>query len=281
MRLGIVGFGYVGSAVANGFGKLGHTICVYDISCVAFKNAKTKGYTVYNKLEKLVDNSEIIFVCVPTTQNRDGSNNSSIVYKMIREIAAVCKRRTIIVVKSTIMVGTTDKLIRMVQARTTNVEVLFNPEFLTASNSYKDFLHPDRIVIGGYDTKAIKKLCNLYKGFTKHVIVVDPNTAELAKYASNSFLATKVSFANQMGVICRRMHVDPICVMKIVGLDRRIGSSHLDPSRGPFGGSCLPKDLNALIFETTKLRVYNSLLKVVKEVNEKSEPLHPKRASKL
>ncbi len=269
MRIGVVGFGYVGFAVANAFGNLGNAIYVNDTSDAALEKAKAKGYVPCYKLENLVDNSDIIFICVPTPSNSDGSNDSKAVYEVVMRIADVSKRQKIVVIKSTVMVGTTRRLIRTARTRNKKLHLLSNPEFLTAMNANKDFLNPDRIVIGGRDRKAIKALCDLYKTFSKHIVVVDSDTAELAKYASNAFLTTKVSFANQMGLVCRRMRVDPLEVMKIVGLDRRIGPSHLNPNKGPFEGSCLPKDLDALLFETDRIGVDNVLLKEVRNINER------------
>jgi len=268
MRIGIIGFGYVGSAVADGFRKSGHVIYVYDIAAAAIKRARGEKYFVCAGLPELVTNSEVIFICVPTPSMPDGRNDSTIVKKTVETIARLCEKETILVIKSTIMVGTTDKLIKMVRVRNKSLQVLVNPEFLTARNAHNDFLNPDRIVIGGRNAESMNKLKGLYKKFSKNILLVDPSTAELAKYASNSFLAAKVSFANQIKLICLRVDANPAEVMKIVGLDRRIGPSHLNPNMGPFSGGCLPKDLDALIFETSKEGVDNCLICAVRKINE-------------
>jgi UDPglucose 6-dehydrogenase len=281
MRIGVIGFGYVGSAVASGFREKGHSVSIYDIDEKILKKAKIKKYKTYKKLGNLVSNSDIIFVCVPTPPNKDGSNNSIIVRNVVVKVADLCNKETILVIKSTIVPGTTDKFIDLIKTKKKPLRILFNPEFLTTKEAYEDFLNPDRIVIGGHDKKAINILCHLYKSFSKTILVVDPNTAELAKYASNFFLATKVSFTNQIRFICERVRADPVKVMEIVGLDKRIGPSHLDPTRTPagFGGGCLPKDLDALIFQTSKAGIDNRLLKAVKEINEvvESRPTNRKK----
>jgi len=269
MKLGIIGFGYVGSAVANGFRTCGHEIHVFDISKEKLVQAKKDGHAVHEHIEELVDNSNIIFVCVPTPPKDDGSCDTSIVENVIEKIAKSTKEEKIVVIKSTVIIGTTDKIINRVSIINDKIKIIFNPEFLRAKYAKQDFLNPDRIVIGGYDKKAIEIVKKLYESFNRPIIIVDPKTAEMIKYTSNAFLATKVSFANQIKMICDKLGIDAKKVMEVVTMDHRINPSHLDPTKGPFGGACLPKDLDALIKKTEEMGIENILLKAVKEINKK------------
>ena len=269
-RIGIIGFGYVGSAVANGFKHYGHEIHIFDIDKKKLEMAKKEGYIVHKTLGELVNNTDIIFVCVPTPPKEDGSCDTSIVENVVEKIAEAAKEEKIVVIKSTVIIGTTDKIIDKVSKVNDKIKVIFNPEFLRAKSAKEDFLNPDRIVIGGYDKKAIETVEELYKPFNKPIIITDSKTAEMIKYASNAFLATKVSFANQIKIICDKLGIDAKKVMDVVTMDHRINPSHLDPTKGPFGGVCLPKDLDALIKKTEEIGVENSLLKAVKEINEKT-----------
>lgn len=268
MKIGIVGFGSVGKAVANGFKNFGHTIYVYDVDENKLKEAKRKGYYITKTINEIVDKTKVLFICVPTPSNPDGSCNTSLVRNTIIEISKLTKEEKILVIKSTVIVGTTDKLVKEVNKINPKVKIVFNPEFLRNKHANFDFLHPDRIVIGAFSRKAINIVRRLYKPFNSKIVVTDPRTAEMIKYASNAFLATKVSFANQIRIISEKLKINPKKVMDVVVMDKRINPSHLDPTKGPFGGKCLPKDLDALIRKTEELGIENILLKAVKRINE-------------
>lgn len=267
MKIGIIGFGHVGSAVANGFKTHGHEIYIFDTSKEKLIQAKEEGYVIRKSIEELANSVDIIFVCVQTPPKEDGSCNTSIVENVIEGIAKVAREGKIVVIKSTVIVGTTDKIISEVSKANDKLKIVFNPEFLRAKYAKQDFLKPDRIVIGGYDKEAVEIVKKLYEPFNSLVIITDPKTAERIKYASNIFLATKVSFANQIKIICEKLGVDAKEVMDVVIMDHRINPSHLDPTKGPFGGTCLPKDLDALIRKTEEMKIENSLLKAVKKIN--------------
>jgi len=241
MRLGIVGQGYVGSAVREVFSKHYETN-TFDLNGNC--NCETIG--------EVIDNSDIIFVCVPTPMNEDGSCYTDIVETVVKDINSVCNVRKykdkIIAIKSTIPPGTTDRL----NKENKYVSVIFNPEFLTEANFIDDFKNQNRIIIGG-QRPASTKLRQVYSlAFPDATIVkTGSKTAEMVKYMTNTFLATKVSFANEMYNICSRLDIDYDKVVEYSTYDERLGKSHWavpgpDGKMG-FGGSCFPKDINALI----------------------------------
>ena len=241
--IGIVGQGFVGSAIREGM-KSFFNIETFDID-------ESKNPTCSN-LSELVDKSdEIIFVCLPTPMNSSGRCDTRIVESAISDINDVCKKlnqRRIAVLKSTVEPGTTDRL----NERYKNITVIFNPEFLTEANSFEDFKNQNRIIVGGPRPASTKVKTMYRKAFPKVPIVkTGANVAETVKYFINCFLATKVSFANEMKQICDSIDVDFDKVVEYALYDDRIGKSHLsvpgpDGSLG-FGGHCFPKDLNAMM----------------------------------
>ena len=242
MKIGIVGQGYVGTAVKTVFEK--H----YDIHTYDIKEKCTE-----KCMNDLVVESDIIFVCVPTPMNRDGSCNTDIVENVVKDINDLAlinlKEDIIIAIKSTIPPGTTNRLNKECE----NISVIFNPEFLTEANFIEDFKNQSRIIIGG-ERPSTTKLRQIYSlVFPKAKIVKTGSiTAEMVKYFTNTFLATKVSFANEMKMLCDELKIDYDKVVEYSTYDERLGKSHWavpgpDGKLG-FGGSCFPKDLNALIY---------------------------------
>ena len=243
MRIGVVGVGIVGGATAEVFRPY-HELFLHD----KFKKR-------YQTLESVVVNSEIIFVCVPTPMRLSGSIDLDPLRDSIHDIVHLHDHQAgplTIVIRSTAVSGTTDDLISKYPSP--SLRWAFNPEFLTQANSIQDFRNSDRIVIGANDKETFEMIKRVYveSGFICPILHVNIRTAEMVKYASNSFLATKVSFANELYEICERVNVDWDSVASIIGMDPRIGTSHLkvpghDGDRG-FGFRCLPKDLNALVY---------------------------------
>ncbi len=241
--IGIVGQGFVGSAIREGMSPY-FNVETYDID-------KTKGSSC-SSLSELIDKTEeILFVCLPTPMNSEGRCDTRIVETAISDINDECvriNRKIITVIKSTIEPGTTDRL----NDRYSNVTVIFNPEFLTEANSFEDFKNQNRIIIGGPRPASTKVKTMYRKAFPKVPIVkTGASVAETVKYFINCFLATKVSFANEMKQICDSIDVDFDKVVEYALYDERIGNSHLsvpgpDGSLG-FGGHCFPKDLNAMM----------------------------------
>ena len=243
MKIGIVGQGYVGTAIKVGFESY-YDLETYD------KYSEEKSTM---QLADMVESCEVIFVCVPTPMNKDGSCNIDVVEGVIKQINKLLTdwksdKKPIVVIKSTVPPGTTEKLHKKFK----NVNVIFNPEFLTEANFIDDFKNQTRIILGG-TRKGTNKLRQIYsKVFpTAHIIKTHSTIAELVKYMNNSYLATKVSFANEMYQICEKFDMDYDKVVEYATLDERLGVTHWSVP-GPdgdlgFGGHCLPKDLSALI----------------------------------
>ena len=243
MKIGIVGQGYVGTAIKVGFESY-YDLETYD------KYSEEKSTM---QLADMVESCEVIFVCVPTPMNKDGSCNIDVVEGVIKQINKLLTdwksdKKPIVVIKSTVPPGTTEKLHKKFK----NVNVIFNPEFLTEANFIDDFKNQTRIILGG-TRKGTNKLRLIYsKVFpTAHIIKTHSTIAELVKYMTNSYLATKVSFANEMYQICEKFDMDYDKVVEYATLDERLGVTHWSVP-GPdgdfgFGGHCLPKDLSALI----------------------------------
>ena len=239
MKIGIVGQGYVGTAVKTVFEKH-YDVETYD------KYQREKG--TCDNLGDLVDKSDIIFVCVPTPMNKDGSCDITSVQSVIYSINFHTADRKLIAIKSTIPPGTTTKL----NKECDNVSVIFNPEFLTEANFIDDFKNQSRIIIGGErpSTTKLRQVYSLVFPDAK-IVKTGSKTAEMVKYLTNTFLATKVSFANEMYQICDKLNIDYDKVVEYSTYDERLGKSHWAVP-GPdghfgFGGSCFPKDINALI----------------------------------
>ena len=245
MDVGIIGQGFVGKALKAGFEKY-YEINTFDLN----------GKCNCTDIEDLVDKSDIIFVCVPTPMKKDGSCDVSIVESVIDEIEDVDISGKIVVIKSTVPPGTTERL----NQKCENIQVIFNPEFLTEANYIDDFRNQNRIILGG-PRPGITKVKRFYsKIFPTTTIVKTGSTiAEMVKYMTNTFLATKVSFANEMKMICDKLNIDYDKVVEYSTYDERLGKSHWDVP-GPdgklgFGGSCFPKDLNALINLCAKMDI--------------------------
>jgi len=265
MKIGIVGQGYVGTAIKVGFESY-YDLETYD------KFSATKSTC---ELFDLVAECKVIFVCVPTPMNTDGSCHTDIVESVVKEIDDWTSRKgikdnPIVVLKSTIPPGTTDRLHKKYK----NVNVIFNPEFLSEANFIEDFKNQTRVILGG-TRKGTNLLRQVYsKVFpTAHIIKTGSITAEMVKYMTNAYLATKVSFSNEVKQICDKLDIDYDKVVEYATLDDRLGKTHLSVP-GPdgdlgFGGHCLPKDINALISVAHELNIQTEVLEAVVETNDK------------
>ena len=269
MKIGIVGQGYVGTAIKVGF-EPHYTVETYD---------KYDGFKSTVQLFDLVAECKVIFVCVPTPMNTDGTCHTDIVESVVKEIDkwsyAYWGNKNIkptVVIKSTIPPGTTDRLHRKYKS----VDVIFNPEFLTEATFIEDFKNQNRIILGGV-RRGTNKLRQVYsKVFPRTTIVkTGAKHAEMVKYFTNCFLATKVSFANEMKMLCDELDLDYDKVVEYATYDERLGKTHWavpgpDGELG-FGGHCLPKDLNALISVAVdnSLGLYINVLSGVLETNDK------------
>ena len=264
MRIGIVGQGFVGSAIREGLKNF------YDVSTYDIDPSKCN-----STHEDVCDNSEIIFVCIPTPMRKDGSCDTRLLEKVVAGIEERCRTREnppVLVVKSTVPPGTTSRINQM----TKTCSVVFSPEFLTEANSFEDFKNQTRIVLGDDPNEncvAAKKVKQMFrKAFPDIPIVITKHeTAEMVKYFTNCFLASKVIFANQMYEMCKAAQIDYDKVVEYALYDKRIGTSHLavpgpDGDLG-FGGHCFPKDLAAMIYFAKTYRLYPNFLMAVQESN--------------
>ncbi|MEY2403824.1 MAG: UDPglucose 6-dehydrogenase [Acidimicrobiaceae bacterium] len=263
-RITVVGCGYVGLTTGVCFAHLGHEVTCTDVDArrveqlnrgeipileAGLDNLLREGVNggrlrfVVGSVEAAAE-SEFVYLCVPTPQGADGSADLSYIESAALEIGPHLQPETIVVNKSTVPVGST-RVVEQALGRG-DVSVVSNPEFLREGSAVHDFLHPDRIVIGAEDQGAAVRVASLYIGIATPIIVTDPPSAELIKYASNAFLATKVSFVNAIAAVCEAVGADMNDVVLGMGYDKRIGHEFLRPGPG-WGGSCFPKDSRALV----------------------------------
>jgi len=273
MKISIIGAGYVGLVTGACFAKLGNDVIILDIDKEKLEKVRKGISPIYEEgLDELLKNyrhkievtqdydyaiqgSEVTFICVGTPSKEDGSIDLSYVKDAARSIGNALRRKKewhLVVVKSTVLPGTTTDVVLPIIERFSGKKagkdfgIAMNPEFLREGKAVKDFLEPDRIVIGCYDERSKEVLRELYKDFDCPIVETSPSTAEMIKYASNAFLATKISFINEVGNICKRLGIDTYEVADGMGLDKRIGRAFLDSGIG-WGGSCFPKDTKALL----------------------------------
>ncbi len=266
INLGIIGYGFVGQAVANGFDKASigrDTIRYYD----KYKDSAS--------LEEVITKSEFIFICLPTPMKEDESGiDLSIIEASIPEIAKFTNNTgKILVIKSTVIPGTTASL----QKKYPKTQFAFNPEFLTEANFLEDFLNAERTVIGASSDLVSRRVAVIYRQrFPKTKIYqTDPTTAEAVKYFANAFLALKVTFANFFFDYCQKIGIKYEEVKKMAAKDKRIVDAHLDvTTMHGFGGKCFPKDLVALMGEFKKAGVDVSLLETMWKYNKSIRKVH-------
>ena len=259
--IGIIGQGFVGNAIYQKF-KNYFDVLTYDL------DSKLCNST----LENLCEKCETIFVCLPTPMNENGSCCTDIVEDCLKDIEILTsfeQKQKTLVLKSTVSPGTTEKW----NTEFSFLQIIFNPEFLTEANAVSDFENQNRIILGGPRPQTTKLKQIYSKVFPKaHIIKTNSTHAEMVKYLTNSFLATKVSFANEIYQICEKLKVDYDKVVEYATLDDRLGKTHWQVP-GPdgdygFGGHCLPKDLSALIHIAMKLDVDINVLNAVEEAND-------------
>jgi UDPglucose 6-dehydrogenase len=284
-QIGVIGAGYVGLTTAACFSSLGHDVVCADIDEARVARLVNGEIPIVEAgLEALVreglesgrlrfvvgaenaaGTAEFAYLCVPTPQGDDGSADLSYIETAARQIGPVLPAEAVVVNKSTVPVGST-RAVERVLGRD-DVLVVSNPEFLREGSAVHDFLNPDRIVIGSDDQSAAVRVASLYIGVTAPLIVTDPASAETIKYASNAFLATKISFVNAMAAVCEAVGADVKDVVLGMGYDKRIGHEFLKPGPG-WGGSCFPKDSRALVHIAETAGYSFDLLQGVITVNE-------------
>jgi UDPglucose 6-dehydrogenase len=289
MKIGIIGTGYVGLVSAVGLADMGHEVVGTDVDVKKIemasqgishiyepgleellkKNLKAGNLLFSADLDETIRKSDVLFVCVNTPQGEDGSADMSYVESVARHIAINLNRYKLIVEKSTVPVKTSlwiKRTIKLYKKGSGNFDVASNPEFLREGAAVYDFLNPDRIVIGVETDRARDLMTKIYKKYQDKILVTNIDTAELIKHASNSFLATKISFINLIADLCERTDADVELVAKGMGLDSRIGEQFLKAGLG-YGGSCFPKDVKALIKIGEDLNIDFSFLTEVDRIN--------------
>lgn len=293
MKISIIGAGYVGLVTGACFADMGHDVICVDndnekikmlrkskihfyekgLKEMVEKNVKAGRLLFSESIKEGIKKSLVIFICVGTPPKPGGGADLSYVEKVAREIAIHMNSYRLIVEKSTVPVETGEWVkytIRINNKKRIRFDVASNPEFLKEGSAIEDFLHPDRIVIGVESRKARDILTELYKPIGVEVVIADIKSAELIKHASNSFLATKISFINSIANLCEKTGADVEKVSYGMGLDHRIGKSFLKSGIG-YGGFCFPKDLDAFIHISEKLGYDFSILKAVRNVNEEQK----------
>jgi UDPglucose 6-dehydrogenase len=296
MKLCVIGTGYVGLVAGTCFAESGNDVICVDIDERKIADLRSGKIPIYEPgLEELIRrNTEnrrlqftsdlnagvkegiVCFIAVGTPSDVDGSADVRMVLQAATDIARALPGYRVIVLKSTVPVGTADRVRETMAAHTTHpFDVVSNPEFLKEGAAVEDFMKPDRVVIGGNNERALSLMKELYTPFVRTenpILVMDNRSAEITKYAANAFLATRISFINQVANLCEKMGADVAEVRRGIGFDRRIGHYFLFPGVG-YGGSCFPKDVRAVIRTAEENGMDFSLLKEVEAVNERQKRL--------
>lgn len=290
MKISVIGTGYVGLVSGTCFAETGNQVICVDIDenkvnslrngevpiyepqleVLFERNVRQERLKFTTSLEEAVKQSDIIFLALPTPPDEDGSADLSYVLGVAKELGKIITEYKVVVDKSTVPVGTAEKVTEAISEHAkVDFDVVSNPEFLREGYAVEDFLKPDRVVIGTSSKRAQKVMEELYKPFVRQgnpIFFMDEKSAELTKYAANSFLATKISFMNEIANICELLEADVDKVRIGIGSDSRIGKRFLFPGIG-YGGSCFPKDVQALIKSSKKVGYDFKILNAVEEVN--------------
>ena len=301
MKIGVIGSGYVGLVAAACFAEMGNyvkcidnnkqkinnlkkgVIPIYEpgLANLVKENQERKSLAFSTDLNDALHDSEIVFIAVGTPMGEDGSADLQYVLQVAREIGEKMSNDIIIVNKSTVPVGTADKVRKNIQEIvdkrnvSLNFDVVSNPEFLKEGAAINDFMHPDRVVVGASNQNSISLLRNLYSPFTissDRFIAMDVKSAEMTKYAANAMLSTKISFINEIANICEKVGANVNQVRKGIGSDKRIGYKFIYPGCG-YGGSCFPKDVRALINISNSFKYDPVLIKSVENVNNSQKEI--------
>ena len=296
MKIAVVGTGYVGLVTGTCFAETGNDVTCVDINESIVDRLNSGHVTIYEPgLEKLflrnqkegrlhfttslsegVAGAQVIFLALPTPPGEDGSADLKYILGVADDLSKLIKQEEYVVIvdKSTVPVGTADKVKAAVGKNGgSNFDIVSNPEFLREGVAVEDFMKPDRVVIGTTSEKAKKVMNELFVPFVRQgnpIIFMDEKSAELTKYAANAFLATKITFMNEIAQLCERLGADVDMVRKGIGSDERIGRRFLFPGIG-YGGSCFPKDVQALVMSSTEAGYDFKILDSVMEVNERQK----------
>ena len=294
MRIAVVGTGYVGLVVGACFAETGNDVTCIDKDAAKVQSLRRGKIPIYEpglaelvqrnvaekrlaftlELAEAVKKAEVVFIAVGTPTGEDGSADLQHVLGAAREIARVMNGYKVIVDKSTVPAGTSERVREAIRRETTHAfSVVSNPEFLKQGAAVEDFLKPDRVVIGATDPKAAEIMTDLYRPFTRTgapIMVMDCASAEVCKYAANAMLATRISFMNEIANVCELFGADADKVRQAIASDKRIGPAFLFPGVG-YGGSCFPKDVKAIIKFSADRKYRFKLLEAVEAVNERQK----------
>ena len=293
-NLCVIGVGRSGAVTAAGLADMGHRVCAVDIDAgrvaelnggkapffepgldeMIARNLVSRRISFTTELSEAVPNADAVLLCVPTPAGGNGEADLSMLYAALRDIGPLLKSGALVITRSTVPVGTNALLAIQLHTEHPDVDVtvISNPEFLREGHAVEDFMKPERVIIGAADAHGAAKAAKLYESLDRPIIVTDLETAEITKYAANAYLAASISFINEIANICERTGADVTKVTEALHLDRRIGEhAYIEPGIG-FGGSCLPKDISALV-STAKDHGYEpKLLQAIMDVNN-SQPL--------
>ena len=266
MDVAIIGAGYVGLVTGAGLANLGHKVRVGEVNAERVAQLDAGEVPIFEQglpdlLSRAVEYEnisyhtsnvdaakgvELVFLCLPTPESEDGRADMTFVHGVIDELANEVGDDALFVIKSTVPPGTAASLRKRLADLGSSARLVSHPEFLREGRAVDDFMEPDRIVVGAYDPADAERVASLYRNIDTEVVVTDPTSAEMIKYANNSYLATRLTFANALANVCEAVGADVVDVIRGIGLDHRIGSHFLQPGPG-YGGSCFPKDTAALI----------------------------------
>ena len=296
MKITVIGTGYVGLVAGACLADMGNEVICIDNDDKKIKQLKKGLIPIYEPgLEEIVKTntkegrlkfstdldyatkeSQVCFITVGTPQQEDGSANLEQVYEVAKSIAKALNGYKVIVNKSTVPVGTAEKVKKIIKQNTSfDFDIISNPEFLKQGNAVDDFLHPDRVIIGSNSVKATQIMQDIYAPFFRtgnRIIVMDVKSSEMTKYASNSFLATKISFMNEIANLCEKVGADAEMVRVGMSTDTRIGNKFLFPGLG-YGGSCFPKDVKALIKTGEKYSCKMNIISEADKANKKQREI--------
>ncbi len=296
MRICVVGTGYVGLVAGTCFAECGNDVVCVDVLPEKIKalerceipiyepgleelvrrNSEEHRLSFTTDLKSSVEKAEICIIAVGTPMGRSGAADLSAVMAVAKSMAEAANEDKVVVIKSTVPVGTADRVRRVLEENTSySMEVVSNPEFMKEGAAIEDFMKPDRVVIGGRSEEALGKLKELYSPLVRTdnpILSMDNRSAEMTKYAANALLATRISFVNEVANLCEKVGADVGMVRRGIGHDRRIGHHFLFPGVG-YGGSCFPKDVQAVISTAQDYQIDFTLLRAVEDVNDRQKRL--------
>lgn len=286
MDVAIIGAGYVGLVTGAGLANLGHKVRLGEADAERVEMLRSGGVPIFeqglpdllgralereaisfhNSNVEAVDGAELVFLCLPTPEGEDGRADLRYIHTVIDELATAVPQDTLFVIKSTVPPGTVAGLRKRLADLGSQARIVSHPEFLREGRAVEDFMEPDRIVVGAYEPEDAERVASLYRSIETDVVTTDPTSSEMIKYASNSYLAARLTFVNTLANVCEAVGADVIDVIEGMGMDHRIGPHFLQPGPG-YGGSCFPKDTIALIGVAEDAGYEFDLLKAVIEAD--------------